>query len=673
VLLLDEAERTGHLERECMDVDVLLATGEIKLECFQARPLAPFLEALEGAAEQLLVFPGPAIGRSDSGMSGLRHGGRGMYPTNTLAYRKEARALRWEDGAERLAGVEAFDTNPIGLRHLLSLIHAGELALPDFQRDFVWDPKETEELLESISRSFPAGSLLFMPWRDDDVFSPRAVQGAPDLAAPPNRLILDGQQRLSSLYQACYGAGEYRYFIAFGPLTEDEDVEEAIFYRHRNRCGKYSTIEQQADLLVMPLGALFGSGGGFHAWSEQITKHRSEKDEELDQLRATLRRTYEAHVKPIEDYHFPVVILAQSTSLEAVCSIFETLNRTGIRLSVFDLLAARFFAKNLDPRLKWEKSVADAPIIQQFEIDRYYLLQSIALRVKGSVKRGDVLALTVDDIEAHWDSVVAGYRAALEMLRDECGVRARKWLPYGYLLVPLAALWRDVVEVAGPASGANRGRLKAWFWCSGISASYDRAANTQASRDYAELKRWIEGDEPPLTVREFEFDPARLREITPKQQSIYKALMALVIQHGARDLHHGQTLTQDSIVTQSVDDHHIFPRAYLNPRKEEPAYPTQLVDCILNRTMIDATTNRRIGKRPPDEYLGEIRAELEGAKPGAFDDVLRSHLLPVGDQSPLVEANFEEFLDRRQELFIEAIAEATGMPVGASASSVVAL
>jgi len=535
----------------------------------------------------------------------------------------------------------------------------GELALPDFQRDFVWDPRETEELLESISRSFPAGSLLFMPWRDD-VFSPRAVQGAPALNASPNRLILDGQQRLSSLYQACYGAGEYRYFIAFGPLMEDEDVEEAIFYRHEKRCGKYSTVEQQADLLVMPLGALFGDGGGFHAWSERITKHRPEKDEELDQLRATLRETYEAHVKSIEDYDFPVVVLAQSTSLEAVCSIFETLNRTGIRLSVFDLLAARFFARNLDLRSKWEKSVADTPIIEQFEINRYYLLQSVALRVKGSVKRGDVLQLSVEDIETHWDSVVAGYRAALEMLRDECGVRAGKWLPYGYLLVPLAALWRDVIEVAGPASGANRGRLKTWFWCSGISASYDRAANTQASRDYSELKGWIEGGDPPATVAEFDFERSRLREITPKQQSIYKALMALVIQHGARDFHHGQTLTQDSILVQSVDDHHIFPRAYLNPSKEEPAYPAQLVDCILNRTMIDGTTNRRIGKRSPDQYLGEIREELEGAKSGAFGEVLESHLLPAADDSPLVEANFEAFLDWREGRIAEAVAAATG-------------
>jgi hypothetical protein len=184
------------------------------------------------------------------------------------------------------------------------------------------------------------------------------------------------------------------------------------------------------------------------------------------------------------------------------------------------------------------------------------------------------------------------------------------------------------------------------------------------------LKRWIEGGDPPATVEEFEFDRSRMREITPKQQSVYKALMALVIQYGARDFHRGQTLTQDSILAQSVDDHHIFPRAYLNPSKDEPAYPVQLVDCILNRTMIDATTNRRIGKRPPNQYVGEIRDELEGAKTGAFDEVLDSHLLPAADDSPLADANFEAFLDWREERIAEAITAATGLPIGSPAQPV---
>jgi hypothetical protein len=558
--------------------------------------------------------------------------------------------------------VEAFQTNPVSLRHLLSEIQERELALPDFQRDFVWDPRETEELIESISRSFPAGSLLFMSWREN-AFAPRAIQGAPELdGVRPQKLILDGQQRLSSLYQACYGAGEYRYFVDFKPLLAADDVEEAIFYRHRNWFKKYSTIEQQAELLVLPLGVLFG-GDGFHAWLEAISGHLDLGSEELAALRTALREAYERNVKPIEDYRFPVVELAPDTSLEAVCSIFETLNRTGIRLSVFDLLAARFYAKDLDLRRKWQETVARHPIIEEFEINRYYVLQSVALRAKGSVKRGDVLNLTVEDVKAHWDSVANGYRAALEMLRDECGVLTGKWLPYGYLLVPMAALWDQAIEIGGPASAANRARLQRWFWCSGISASYDRAANTQASKDFAELRRWIAGGAEPATIADFSFQVRKLRETTPKQQSVYKALMALVLRNKARDFHRGRELTAASIAARRVDDHHIFPRAHLNPTGTEPSYPSQIVDCILNRTLIDADTNQRIGKRPPSEYMSEIHGELESAGAGAFEQVLSSHLLPTEKDSPLTAADFPAFLDWREGQIATQIAALTETPL----------
>jgi len=564
--------------------------------------------------------------------------------------------------------VETFQANSVSLAHLLSAIHERELALPDFQRDFVWDARATEELIESIARSFPAGSLLFMPWRAD-TFTPRAIQAAPQLnGVPPNRLILDGQQRLSSLYQACYGVGDYRYFVDLNPLLDDDDIEEAVFYRHRNRCGPYQSDQQQADRLVLPLGVLFGgTGDGFHDWRDRILEFRPEQGDELVGLRQALQRVYKTHIKPLEDYRFPVITLDQDTPLEAVCSIFETLNRTGIRLSVFDLLAAKFYAHGLDLRRRWDETTAEHSIIDDFDVNRYYLLQSIALRVRSSVKRGDVLRLSVAEVEEHWNTVTRGYRMALEMLRDECGVRTSKWLPYGYLLVPMAAIWHETVEVGGPSSAANRERLKQWFWCSGFSQSYDRAANTQAAKDFGELRTWLGGGEAPTTVVEFEFDPSRLREITPKQQSVYKAMMAMILCHGALDFHHGRTLTPASIAAQGVDDHHVFPRAFVNSPGDEPAFPVQLVDCILNRTLIDADTNRRIGRRAPSDYLAEIRAELDVAGTGVFERVLNSHLLPTDDDSPLLRDDFQAFLAWREARLAEEIAAVTRIEIGSPA------
>ncbi len=121
-----------------------------------------------------------------------------------------------------------------------------------------------------------------------------------------------------------------------------------MFYRHHKRVGAYRELKQQADRLVLPLGVIFGAHGGFDAWLDEVMDLRAEQGDERRELKARLRAAYEAHVKTIETYQFPVVELGHQTPLEAVYSIFETLNRTGVRLTVFELLAARFYAQDLN-------------------------------------------------------------------------------------------------------------------------------------------------------------------------------------------------------------------------------------------------------------------------------------------------------------------------------------
>lgn len=554
------------------------------------------------------------------------------------------------------ADMETFQTNPVSLSHLLGSIHERRLALPDFQRDFVWMPRATEQLIESIARSFPAGSLLFYPFQPN-TFKPRNVENAPALAGSPLELVLDGQQRLTSLYQAFYRVGDHRYFMDLRRLIGEGDVEEAVFFRHRNRSGRYASIEAQAKQLVLPLGEIFG-GAGFHEWREAVLDERPEQGEERRAIRAQLGEIYTRWIRPIEDYRFPVVTLAADTDIEAVCSIFETLNSTGVGLTVFELLTARYAARGLDLRARWDEAQKRLPLLAEYEVDPYYILQSMSLRERNSTRRGDVLKLSVDDIEKHWSAVTEGYQAALAMLRSECGVVTEKWLPYAYELVAMSATWREAVEVAGPNAGANRELMRRWFWCAGLSQAYDSAANTQAAKDFNELKRWFSGGLPPDVVAEFSFDPETLVTITPRQQSVYKALMALILRHGAKDFHDAAMLTADRVQGKGVDDHHVFPRAFLNPNAHEPAEPWERVDCILNRTMIDASTNRRIGKRAPSDYLAEIDAELSGrVSSTAFKELLDSHLLPSDKTGPLLEQRFENFLTWRKERLADEVAE----------------
>lgn len=122
------------------------------------------------------------------------------------------------------------DTNPRELKELLRQIHHREASLPDFQRDFVWDPNMTQELIVSIAENYPAGSLLRLR-NSHNLFASREFQGAPALdGAQSTYLVLDGQQRLTSLYQAFYGVGEHRYYLNLRQLVDGADFEDCVFH-----------------------------------------------------------------------------------------------------------------------------------------------------------------------------------------------------------------------------------------------------------------------------------------------------------------------------------------------------------------------------------------------------------------------------------------------------------
>jgi hypothetical protein len=544
------------------------------------------------------------------------------------------------------------------LRWLIESIHNREVALPDFQRDFVWDPRATDELLESICQNYPAGSLLRIKNSSGALFSPRAVAGAPSLDShKPSYLMLDGQQRLTSLYQAFFGVGSHRYFIHLGGLIEGQDLEDCVFYeRQKDAERKYGSIEKQAESLTFPFSQLFNASGGFEDWLDRILDHRAEADGELKSLKSKLRDLRQKWLKPVEEYEFPVVSLAEDTSPAAVCTIFETLNRTGVKLSVFDLLAARFWPENVRLREMWEQANDDFSAISEFEVDPYYVLQAISL-VTGtgaSCKRSDVLDLNVGQITAAWDSVVAGLAHGIQMLKDDCGVVIPKWLPYNTMLIPLAAIASNAKTISGPKGGAAREKLKRWFWCSVFGQAYERAPNSQSAKDYVELKRWIGGGEPPQTVQTFAFDAETLRKTTPRQRAVYRGAMALILRNGAIDFHSREKITAKIMLEEKIDDHHVFPQAYLD--KHRPEIEHALRDSVLNRTLIDKLTNIRICKNPPSKYLSEIASELGTDK---LSQLLASHYLPTGEHSPLEADDFDGFIVGRMKIIASRIKEVT--------------
>ena len=326
------------------------------------------------------------------------------------------------------------DTNSKPLLDLLDRIHSGDMVLPDFQRDFVWEPSATQALIVSIANNYPAGSILRV--RDTQrVFSSRAFEGAPTAAPFHSFLVLDGQQRLTSLYQAFYGVGDHRYF--------------------------------------------------------------------------------------------PVVTLSAETEPAALCTIFETLNRTGVKLSVFELLTARFWSQDLKLRELWQQACSDHPLIAHFDVDPYYVLMAIALASgkTPSCKRGDVLNLTAGTVTQWWQPVIEALALSLTILHDDCWVLEARWLPFNTMLSPMAAALAAAGASKGVAIGAQREQIKRWFWCSVFSQAYEKSPNTQSGRDVGELIPWLSDSAAPApeNVPSFHFNNRCLIDRETNQRISFSA------------------------------------------------------------------------------------------------------------------------------------------------------
>jgi hypothetical protein len=551
------------------------------------------------------------------------------------------------------------DTNPKALKELLGEIQSRTMVLPDFQRDFVWEPSATQELIVSIANDYPAGSILRV--RDEKrVFAAREFEGAPILNGFKHTfLVLDGQQRLTSLYQAFFGVGEHRYYLDLKKLVDGADFEEAINFERAKtkRVKAREKFEHQARELILPLSVLRSGGGGFLDWMLNVTDPLP--PEERTQMLDALKKINARWIKSIDEYRFPVVTLSSETEPAALCTIFETLNRTGVKLSVFELLTARFWPHNINLRALWDKAREKYTILEDFEVDPYYVLQAVSLacRKAPSCKRSDVLNLTTHDIETWWNQIVSGLATGLDILREDCKVVLPKWLPYQTMLAPLAAVLAKLGQPKTAEAGAQRENLKRWFWCAVFGQAYENAPNSQSAKDVTELVVWLAGGAQPESVNSVRFDPKALRDVTPRQRSIYRGTICLILgsRTGARDFHTQAVITGKLMNEQGIDDHHVFPSNYLESSKNIKS--SRLRDCVLNRTLIDRTTNQIIGARAPSDYLAEIRKT-----PGfPFDSVLQSHCLPTGADSPFWSDDYEMYLVWREAALWNEIKRATGM------------
>jgi len=588
-----------------------------------------------------------------------------------------------------MSGMAAFTSDKVYLSKLMELVADGRIQLPEFQRGWVWDDDHIRSLLASVSVSYPIGAIMLLQTGNDQVrFKPRPVEGVQlEQQIAPERFILDGQQRITSLYQAlCLGqpvetndtrgrpVKRWYYVRMTDAVHDDADREDAIVSLPEDRIVRsfrnevledYSSPEAEYEHHIFPLSQVFSSAD----WRKKYNAYW-----QYDPAKIKLFDEFEEKViKRFEQYLVPYIELVKESPKEAVCQVFEKVNTGGVPLSVFELMTATFAADEFDLRADWEGErdekghktssgrvgrLREQKVLGGVEATDF--LQTVTLLTTHhrrtqtpdapvSCKRAEVLKLELTDYTEWAEPATDGFTEAAKFLFQQ-KVFSKRDLPYGTQLVPLAAMFAILGDRAD--NDPVRQSIAKWYWCGVFGELYGSAVETRFARDLVEVLAWLGGGSEPSTIAESNFVPSRLLTLRTRNSAAYKGLYALLIRDGCLDFLSGKPIDVQTYFDEKIDIHHIFPRDYC----KRQGIPSMLYDSVINKTAISAKTNRVIGGNAPSVYLHKLTAE-KGIAPERLDQILLSHLI---DPDALRRDDFEAFFTARQEALLLRIEAATG-------------
>ena len=585
----------------------------------------------------------------------------------------------------------------ISLSTLIGRLKDGRFVIPDFQREFEWQPWDIRDLMRSIFLDYYIGSLLLWKGKPENfgALACEPIYGFSGSNGSAEHIVLDGQQRLTAMYYAFVApempapnrANRYLYFIQVQHFMEMAYDDAFRYDWTRGGLNLLGNTTQQYEDHMFPLSVI-GQGGwelpnwvqGYEAyWRNKAAAAQESGD--VSDAETALRcaedaKAFGEHLKGItEQYQVAYIELDRELAIDKVCDIFTQVNSKGIRLDVFDLINALLKPKGMQLKHMWrdaaprldfvETERMNVYILQVMSILRqaycspkylYYLLPEQAKLVRdshGSLHK-EVLVKDTAQFEALWDSAVEALRKAINLLRhpQEFGAISSTYLPYVSILPAFAALQLKATTLPPSRQLDAQRKIRHWYWASVFTNRYSGSVESTAARDFLDVTAWFaDDDKEPALLQEFRrgFRDLQLRREVRRNTSVYNGIFNLLVLRGARDWMTGNVPQYGDL-----DDHHIVPKDW---RKNYPDLGN-LIDTILNRTPLTADTNRKvIRNRLPNAYLPEliaengestVRATLEThlISPAAFDILLRD---------PFTRDDFEAFLAERQRTIQAAI------------------
>jgi len=589
--------------------------------------------------------------------------------------------------------VGSFGIEKESLKELLREASIGKAQLPDFQREWVWPDRNIAGLISSISLGYPVGTVMMLQTGGNVKFQERPIEGLSfDSKIKPERLILDGQQRITSLYRALLHQEPVQtkdirkkpvtgwfYIDIEAALQDDENREESIKFIPTDKKLKlqkgestkdYSNVELEYEDRFFPLNKVFDSD----RWMQEYMKFWN-YDESATQIFFNFRNQI---LEKFITYQVPVIELPRETPKEAVCQVFEKVNTGGVPLTVFQLLTATFATDDFILRDDWNdkkqriadpshqvvKDFSDTDLMQAISLMATYERRMLFLKVNKDAeraprigcKRADILDITLKDYKEYSNKVIDGLIEASKFLHKNY-IFIAKFLPYGAQLIPLSVIFTILGNEAH--SHQAQEKIAQWYWCGIFGELYGGTTETRFAFDVPEVVNWVRGDSNlPRTVAEAQFMKDRLWTLRSRQSAAYKGLYALLLADGAKDWLSGSKISAITYFDDLIDVHHIFPQDWCKKNDKR----RRKYNSILNKTPLSAHTNRIIGGKAPSLYIKQLAKKAEVSEKTILSSI-ETHRVSISD---LLNDDFESHLESRAVALLEQIKGAMGKEVGES-------
>lgn len=528
---------------------------------------------------------------------------------------------------------EKIKVDRYSLATLMQDMAQGRIRIPRFQREFVWERSRIQTLLDSMYKEYPIGTIFLWDAPPENNHLLRDIE---ELNQPAKRndvgysFILDGQQRLTSLFAATNG------------LTIDgEDYSKIVIDlsgRDPAKLFQYRKPDNQRWVAIKDLLA----GNVFDIYNNLPSDD--------------FRQLFQEARSLILNYPFSVVVVS-AMALDDAIEIFERINQQGKRLSRYDLISASVLTTDFDLRERTEQDIIEPLESKGFGlIPETSIPQALALNLRGSTETTTQMNLKKEEIQEYWERTCECFMLAVDFVRRNLGVVRAEFLPYD-AVIPVLAYYFFYANTNSISNHFHREQLEYWFWRTAFSERYSAASQTRMSDDAAWIRSLIDDDSEislPMNLSVETLTQGSMRTTT---SAVRNGLLCVLSLLRPRHFESGEEIDISTAHFSSftrAEKHHIFPQAFLNAQ----GFNTREIHRLPNFCFIPAELNKKIADTSPSEYFEKVRRATDAVE---FERICQSHLLPADEESGLWVDDYELFLQQRAKHLIDEIQTLAGV------------